>query len=114
MVDNLIHHISFFREILKNQVMEIAMLLAGRLLWAALMIFFEPKNPMSLSLRAHSQTSGYSLTEQDPYNNIARTTIEALSAVFGHTQSLHTNAFDEAIAHPTDFPAKIARATQLV
>lgn len=113
-VDKFAPRISFFWGIGMNHYMEIAKLRAGRLLWAALMSSFEPKNPKSLSLRAHSQTSGYSLTEQDPYNNIARTTIEALSAVFGHTQSLHTNAFDEAIALPTDFSAKIARATQLI
>ncbi|HLR90874.1 MAG TPA: methylmalonyl-CoA mutase [Balneolaceae bacterium] len=113
-VDKFAPRISFFWGIGMNHYMEIAKLRAGRLLWAALMSSFEPKNPKSLSLRAHSQTSGYSLTEQDPYNNIARTTIEALSAVFGHTQSLHTNAFDEAIALPTDFSANIARATQLI
>lgn len=113
-VDKFAPRISFFWGIGMNHYMEIAKLRAGRLLWAALMSSFEPKNPKSLSLRAHSQTSGYSLTEQDPYNNIARTTIEALSAVFGHTQSLHTNAFDEALALPTDFSSKIARATQLI
>lgn len=86
---------------------------AGRMLWAKLMKQFDPKNPKSLSLRTHSQTSGYSLTEQDPYNNVARTTIEALAAVLGHTQSLHTNALDEAIALPSDFSARIARNTQI-
>lgn len=113
-IDEFAPRISFFWGIGMNHYMEIAKLRAGRLLWAALMESFEPKNPKSLSLRAHSQTSGYSLTEQDPFNNIARTTIEALSAVFGHTQSLHTNAFDEAIALPTDYSAKIARSTQLL
>jgi methylmalonyl-CoA mutase len=93
--------------------MEIAKLRAARMLWAKLMKQFNPENPKSLSLRAHSQTSGWSLTEQDPYNNIARTCIEAMAAVLGHTQSLHTNALDEAIALPTDFSARIARNTQL-
>src|SRR6056297_4264645 len=83
------------------------------MLWAKLMKQFNPKNPKSLSLRTHSQTSGYSLTEQDPFNNVARTTIEALAATLGHTQSLHTNALDEAIALPTDFSARIARNTQI-
>ena len=87
---------------------------AGRMLWAKLMKQFNPQNPKSLSLRTHSQTSGYSLTEQDPFNNVARTTIEAMAAVFGHTQSLHTNALDEAIALPTDFSARIARNTQIM
>jgi len=93
--------------------MEIAKMRAGRMLWAKLMKQFNPKNPKSLSLRTHSQTSGYSLTEQDPFNNVARTTIEALAATLGHTQSLHTNALDEAIALPTDFSARIARNTQI-
>jgi methylmalonyl-CoA mutase len=93
--------------------MEIAKMRAGRMLWAKLMKQFNPKNPKSLSLRTHSQTSGYSLTEQDPFNNMARTTIEALAAALGHTQSLHTNALDEAIALPTDFSARIARNTQI-
>ncbi len=92
---------------------EIAKLRAGRLLWAELMADFQPKNPKSSMLRTHCQTSGYSLTEQDPYNNVARTAIEALAAVLGGTQSLHTNALDEAIALPTDYSAKIARDTQL-
>ena len=93
--------------------MEIAKLRAGRLLWASLIKDFAPTNPKSMSLRTHCQTSGWSLTEQDPYNNICRTCIEALSAVLGGTQSLHTNALDEAIALPTDFSARIARNTQL-
>jgi methylmalonyl-CoA mutase len=96
-----------------NHFMEIAKMRAGRMLWAKLMKQFNPKNPKSLSLRTHSQTSGYSLTEQDPFNNLARTTIAALAATLGHTQSLHTNALDEAIALPTDFSARIARNTQI-
>jgi methylmalonyl-CoA mutase len=96
-----------------NHNLEIAKLRAGRLLWAKLVKKFEPKNEKSLALRAHCQTSGWSLTEQDPYNNIARTCIEALSAALGGTQSLHTNALDEAIALPTDYSARIARNTQL-
>src|SRR5690606_13845062 len=86
---------------------------AGRLLWAKIVKAFNPENEKSLMLRAHCQTSGYSLTEQDPYNNVTRTCIEAMSAVMGHTQSLHTNSLDEAIALPTDFSAQIARNTQL-
>ena len=112
-VDSFAPRISFFWGIGMNHFMEIAKLRAGRLLWAALMKPFDPKNPRSMSLRTHSQTSGYSLTEQDPFNNVARTTIEALAAVLGGTQSLHTNALDEAIALPTDFSARIARNTQL-
>ncbi|MEX0945310.1 MAG: methylmalonyl-CoA mutase [Balneolaceae bacterium] len=112
-IDDFAPRISFFWAIGMNYFMEIAKLRAGRLLWAKLMKPFNPKNPKSLSLRAHSQTSGYSLTEQDPYNNITRTCIEAMAAVLGHTQSLHTNALDEAIALPTDFSAKIARETQI-
>lgn len=112
-VDSFAPRISFFWGIGMNHFMEIAKLRAGRLLWAALMKSFDPKNPRSMSLRTHSQTSGYSLTEQDPFNNVARTTIEALAAVLGGTQSLHTNALDEAIALPTDFSARIARNTQL-
>jgi len=112
-VDKFAPRISFFWGIGMNHFMEIAKMRAGRLLWAKLMMQFNPKNPKSLSLRAHSQTSGYSLTEQDPFNNVARTTIEALAAALGHTQSLHTNALDEAIALPTDFSARIARNTQL-
>jgi methylmalonyl-CoA mutase len=96
-----------------NYFMEVAKMRAGRLLWAKLMKQFEPDNPKSLALRTHSQTSGWSLTEQDPFNNVIRTCVEALAAVSGHTQSLHTNALDEAIALPTDFSARIARNTQL-
>ncbi|MDX1641295.1 MAG: methylmalonyl-CoA mutase [Balneolaceae bacterium] len=113
-VDDFAPRISFFWAIGMNHFMEIAKLRAGRLLWAKLMKQFNPKNPKSLSLRTHSQTSGYSLTEQDPFNNVARTAIEAMAAALGHTQSLHTNALDEAIALPTDFSARIARNTQLV
>jgi len=112
-VDAFAPRISFFWGIGMNHFMEIAKMRAGRMLWAKLMKQFNPKNPKSLSLRAHSQTSGYSLTEQDPFNNVARTTVEALAAALGHTQSLHTNALDEAIALPTDFSARIARNTQI-
>ncbi|WP_340105273.1 methylmalonyl-CoA mutase [Rhodohalobacter sp. 8-1] len=112
-VDAFAPRISFFWGIGMNHFMEIAKMRAGRMLWAKLMKQFNPKNPKSLSLRTHSQTSGYSLTEQDPFNNVARTTIEALAATLGHTQSLHTNALDEAIALPTDFSARIARNTQI-
>ena len=86
---------------------------AGRLLWAKIVNQFNPKNPKSLALRTHCQTSGWSLTEQDPFNNVARTCVEAMGATLGHTQSLHTNSLDEAIALPTDFSARIARNTQL-
>jgi methylmalonyl-CoA mutase len=96
-----------------NHFMEIAKMRAGRMLWAKLVKQFNPKNPKSLALRTHSQTSGWSLTEQDPFNNVARTCIEAAAAAFGGTQSLHTNALDEAIALPTDFSARIARNTQI-
>jgi methylmalonyl-CoA mutase len=96
-----------------NHFMEIAKMRAARLLWAKIVNKFDPKNPKSLALRTHSQTSGWSLTEQDPYNNVARTCIEAMAAALGHTQSLHTNALDEAIALPTDFSARIARNTQI-
>ena len=96
-----------------NLFVEVAKLRAARLLWAKLIKTFDPKNPKSMSLRTHSQTSGWSLTEQDPYNNIARTCIEAMAAAFGHTQSLHTNAMDEAVSLPTEFSARIARNTQL-
>jgi methylmalonyl-CoA mutase len=96
-----------------NHFMEIAKMRAARMLWAKIVKQFNPKNPKSLALRTHSQTSGWSLTEQDPFNNVARTAIEAMAAVLGHTQSLHTNALDEAIALPTDFSARIARNTQL-
>ena len=96
-----------------NFFMEIAKMRAARILWAQIVKKFKPKNPKSLMLRAHCQTSGWSLTEQDPLNNITRTCIEALASVMGGTQSLHTNAFDEAITLPTNFSAKIARDTQL-
>ena len=92
---------------------EIAKLRAARVLWAKIVRQFHPKNPKSLALRTHSQTSGWSLTAQDPFNNVARTSIEAMAAVFGGTQSLHTNALDEAMALPTDFSSRIARNTQL-
>ncbi len=113
-IDNFAPRISFFWAVGMNHFMEIAKLRAGRLLWAKLIESFGPNNPKSMSLRTHCQTSGYSLTEQDPFNNVARTCIEAMAAVFGHTQSLHTNALDEAIALPTDFSARIARNTQLI
>lgn len=111
-IDNFAPRLSFFWGIGMNHFMEIAKMRAGRYLWAEIINKFKPKDKKSLILRTHCQTSGWSLTEQDPYNNIARTCIEALSAVFGGTQSLHTNALDEAIALPTDFSAKIARDTQ--
>ena len=112
-IDDFAPRLSFFWAIGMNHFMEIAKLRAGRLLWAELMQPFGPQNPKSMALRAHCQTSGYSLTEQDPFNNVTRTCLEALSAVFGGTQSLHTNSLDEAIALPTDFSARIARNTQL-
>lgn len=112
-IDAFAPRISFFWAIGMNFFMEIAKMRAGRLLWAKLIKQFNPQNPKSLSLRTHCQTSGWSLTEQDPLNNVARTCIEALAAAFGHTQSLHTNSFDEAIALPTDFSAGIARDTQI-
>ena len=112
-IDSFAPRLSFFWAIGMNHFMEIAKMRAGRMLWAKLVKQFDPKNPKSLSLRTHSQTSGWSLTEQDPFNNVARTCIEAAAAVFGGTQSLHTNALDEAIALPTDFSARIARNTQL-
>ncbi|MCB1139132.1 MAG: cobalamin-dependent protein, partial [Leptospiraceae bacterium] len=112
-VDEFAPRISFFWAIGMNQFMEIAKMRAGRMLWAKLVGQFNPRNSKSMALRTHSQTSGWSLTEQDPYNNVARTCVEALSAALGHTQSLHTNALDEAIALPTDFSARIARNTQL-
>jgi methylmalonyl-CoA mutase len=105
--------ISFFWGIGMNHFMEIAKMRAARMLWAKLVRTFNPKNPKSLALRTHSQTSGWSLTAQDPYNNVVRTCVEALAAAFGHTQSLHTNALDEALALPTDFSARIARNTQI-
>ncbi len=113
-VDHFAGRLSFFFAIGMNFYLEVAKLRAARLLWWRIMKAFEPKNPRSLMLRTHCQTSGWSLTEQDPYNNVVRTTIEAMAAVFGGTQSLHTNALDEAIALPTDFSARIARNTQLV
>ena len=113
-IDDFAPRLSFFWGIGLNFFMEIAKLRAARLLWAKLIQGFEPLNPKSLALRAHCQTSGWSLTEQDPYNNVTRTCIEAMAAVFGGTQSLHSNALDEAIALPTDFSARIARNTQLV
>ncbi|MFC5774292.1 methylmalonyl-CoA mutase [Ectobacillus antri] len=112
-VDMFAPRLSFFWAIGMNYFMEVAKMRAGRLLWAKLMKQFHPKNEKSLALRTHSQTSGWSLTEQDPFNNVARTCVEALAAALGHTQSLHTNALDEAIALPTDFSARIARNTQL-
>ncbi len=112
-VDAFAPRLSFFWAIGMNYFMEVAKMRAGRLLWAKLMKQFNPKNPKSLALRTHSQTSGWSLTEQDPFNNVVRTCVEALAAISGHTQSLHTNALDEAIALPTDFSARIARNTQL-
>ena len=113
-IDDFAPRISFFWGIGMNFYMEIAKMRAGRVLWAKILKRFKPKNPKSSMLRTHCQTSGYSLTEQDPYNNIARTCIEAMAAAFGGTQSLHTNSLDEAIALPTDFSAKIARDTQIV
>lgn len=112
-IDTFAPRLSFFWGIGMDFFTEIAKMRAARVLWAKLVQPFHPKNPKSMALRTHSQTSGYSLTAQDPYNNIARTTVEALAAVLGHTQSLHTNALDEAIALPTDYSAKIARNTQL-
>lgn len=112
-IDDFAPRLSFFWGIGMNHFMEIAKMRAARVLWAALVKPFSPKNPKSLALRTHCQTSGYSLTEQDPFNNVARTCVEALAAVLGHTQSLHTNSLDEAIALPTDFSARIARNTQL-
>ncbi|TQD35408.1 methylmalonyl-CoA mutase [Haloflavibacter putidus] len=112
-IDSFAPRLSFFWAIGMNHFMEIAKMRAGRMLWAKLVKQFNPKNPKSLSLRTHSQTSGWSLTEQDPFNNVARTCIEAAAAAFGGTQSLHTNALDEAIALPSDFSARIARNTQL-
>ena len=112
-IDDFAPRLSFFWAIGMNHFMEIAKLRAGRMLWAKIIKQFEPGNPKSMALRTHCQTSGWSLTEQDPFNNIGRTTIEALAATLGGTQSLHTNSLDEAIALPTDFSAKIARDTQL-
>jgi methylmalonyl-CoA mutase len=112
-IDAFAPRLSFFWAIGKNFFMEVAKMRAARALWSEMVGQFNPKNPKSLALRTHSQTSGWSLTEQDPFNNIARTALEALASVSGHTQSLHTNAHDEAIALPTDFSARIARNTQL-
>jgi methylmalonyl-CoA mutase len=112
-IDAFAPRLSFFWAIGKNHFMEIAKMRAARMLWAKIVKQFNPKNPKSMALRTHSQTSGWSLTEQDPFNNIARTCIEAMGAALGHTQSLHTNALDEAIALPTDFSARIARNTQI-
>ena len=113
-IDNFAPRLSFFWGIGMNFFMEVAKLRAGRLLWSELVAGFGAKSPKSLSLRTHSQTSGWSLTAQDPFNNVARTCIEAMAATQGHTQSLHTNALDEALALPTDFSARIARNTQLL
>ena len=112
-IDAFAPRLSFFWAIGMNHFMEIAKMRAARMLWAKMVKQFNPKNPKSMALRTHSQTSGWSLTEQDPFNNVARTSVEAMAAVLGHTQSLHTNALDEAIALPTDFSARIARNTQL-
>jgi methylmalonyl-CoA mutase len=112
-IDNFAPRLSFFWAIGMNYFMEVAKMRAGRLLWAKIIKQFNPKDERSMSLRTHCQTSGWSLTEQDPFNNVARTCLEAMAAALGHTQSLHTNALDEAIALPTDFSARIARNTQL-
>ncbi|MEQ9262629.1 MAG: methylmalonyl-CoA mutase [Owenweeksia sp.] len=113
-IDDFAPRLSFFWGIGMNHFMEIAKMRAARMLWARIVKDLGAENPKSMALRTHSQTSGYSLTEQDPFNNVARTTIEAMAAVFGGTQSLHTNSLDEAIALPTDFSARIARNTQLI
>jgi methylmalonyl-CoA mutase len=112
-IDSFAPRLSFFWGIGMNHFMEIAKMRAARMLWAKIVKQFNPKNPKSLALRTHCQTSGWSLTQQDPFNNVARTCVEAMGAVLGHTQSLHTNALDEAIALPTDFSARIARNTQI-
>ncbi len=112
-IDAFAPRLSFFWGIGMNHFMEIAKMRAARLLWAKIVKQFNPKDPKSMALRTHSQTSGWSLTEQDPFNNVTRTCVEAMAAVLGHTQSLHTNALDEAIALPTDFSARIARNTQI-
>ena len=112
-IDAFAPRLSFFWAVGMNHFMEIAKMRAARMLWAKIVSDFKPKNPKSLALRAHCQTSGWSLTEQDPYNNVGRTCIEAMAAALGHTQSLHTNALDEAMALPTDFSARIARNTQI-
>jgi methylmalonyl-CoA mutase len=113
-IDDFAPRLSFFWAVGMNHFMEIAKMRAGRMLWAKIVQGFNPGSPKSLALRTHCQTSGWSLTEQDPFNNVTRTCVEALAAVLGGTQSLHTNALDEAIALPTDFSARIARNTQLV
>src|SRR5664279_1949777 len=113
-IDAFAPRLSFFWAIGMNHFMEIAKMRAARMLWSKIVSEFNPKNPKSLTLRTHCQTSGWSLTEQDPYNNVGRTCTDAMAAVFGGTQSLHTNSFDEAIALPTDFSARIARNTQLM
>ncbi|MDN3205546.1 methylmalonyl-CoA mutase [Algoriphagus sediminis] len=113
-IDNFAPRLSFFWGIGMNYFMEVAKLRAGRLLWAKIVKSFNPKNEKSMALRTHSQTSGWSLTEQDPFNNVTRTAVEALAATMGHTQSLHTNSLDEAVALPTDFSARIARNTQII
>ena len=113
-IDAFAPRLSFFWAIGMNFFMEVAKLRAARLLWAKLMRQFEPKDPRSLSLRTHCQTSGWSLTAQDPFNNVVRTCVEAMAATQGHTQSLHTNALDEALALPSEFSARIARNTQLL
>ncbi|MGB9634151.1 MAG: methylmalonyl-CoA mutase, partial [Chloroflexaceae bacterium] len=112
-IDRFAPRLSFFWAIGMNYFMEVAKMRAGRLLWSKIIKQFDPKDDKSLALRTHCQTSGWSLTEQDPFNNVARTCIEAMAAALGHTQSLHTNSLDEAIALPTDFSARIARNTQL-
>ncbi|MGB8492524.1 MAG: methylmalonyl-CoA mutase [Bacteroidales bacterium] len=112
-IDDFVPRLSFFWAVGMNHFLEIAKMRAARMLWAKIVSGFNPKNPKSLALRTHCQTSGWSLTEQDPFNNIGRTCIEAMAAVLGHTQSLHTNALDEALALPTDFSARIARNTQI-
>ena len=112
-IDAFAPRLSFFWAIGMNHFMEIAKMRAARMLWAKIVSRFNPKNPKSMALRTHCQTSGWSLTEQDPFNNVGRTCIEAMAAALGHTQSLHTNALDEAIALPTDFSARIARNTQI-
>src|SRR6202012_1899707 len=112
-IDQFAPRLSFFWAIGMNFFMEVAKMRAGRLLWAKLIKQFNPKTDRSLSLRTHCQTSGWSLTAQDVFNNVTRTCVEAMAATQGHTQSLHTNAFDEALALPTDFSARIARNTQL-
>ena len=112
-IDSFAPRLSFFWAAGMNHFMEIAKMRAARMIWAKVVKQFNPKNPKSMALRTHTQTSGWSLTEQDPFNNVARTCVEAMSAALGHTQSLHTNALDEAIALPTDFSARIARNTQI-